>query len=72
MREAARILHCAPRLLRQARDRGDLATYRLGERTERVTWPELVRWVRSRKVQPTSHASARVAEVMEREARGGP
>jgi len=65
------MLHCAPRLLRQARDRGELATYRLGERTERVTWPELVRWVRSRQVRPTDHAEARVAEVLEREAAHG-
>ena len=71
LREAARILHCSPRLVREARDAGELPVYQLGPRTQRVAWSEVVRWVRSRKVQPTSHAEARVREVLDREASSG-
>src|SRR5262245_39505576 len=66
---AARRLPCSPKILRAARDRGELPVYRLGGRWERVHWPELVAWLRSHRVPATPHAVARVAEVLLRERR---
>lgn len=65
--EAARLLRCGPRILRAARDRGELPVYRLSDRWERVRRPELLAWVRSQQVRPTGHAEARVREVLDRE-----
>lgn len=49
---AARSVPCAPRLLRAARDRGELTVYRLGDRWQRVYRPEFIRWVRGHRVKP--------------------
>ena len=65
--QAAKRIPCSPKVLRRARDRGELPVYRLGDRWERVFWPEVVAWVRSKRVPITSHARARVDEVLERE-----
>ena len=64
---AAKRVPCSPRILRDARDRGELAVYRLGDRWQRVFWPEVVAWIRSRRIPVTNHARARVEEVLERE-----
>lgn len=45
----------------------ELPVYRLGDRWERVYWPEVVAWVRSHRVPITNHADARVREVIARE-----
>jgi hypothetical protein len=65
---AARELGISPRLLRAARDRGELAVYKLGDRWERVTLGECRAWIRAQRVDPTEHARERVAEL-EREGR---
>ena len=50
VRQAARELHIAERTLRQAVRTGELAAYKLGERTFRVERRGLEEWVRSRRV----------------------
>ena len=65
--KAAKRIPCAPRVLRRARDRDELPVYRLGDRWERVFWPEVVAWVRSKRVPITNHARQRVDEVLQRE-----
>ena len=50
LRQAARELHVAERLLRSAVRSGELDAFRLGKRTLRVERSELHRWVRSRRV----------------------
>lgn len=53
----------------RARDEGELRVYRLGERRFCVDRNELLAWIRSHAVVPTSHARARLQEVLAREAR---
>ena len=48
---AARAGGFSPRLLREARDRGELAVYRLGGRWERLYLPEFLDWVRGHRVK---------------------
>ncbi len=69
IRAAARRLPCRDRVLYDAVKSGDLAGYRLGSRTVRVFWPEVITWVRSKRVKATPHAAARLREVLERESR---
>ena len=70
MRAAARRLTCHPAIVRNAVHRGELPGYRIGSRTLRVFWPEVIAWVRSKAVRPTAHARARLAEVLMRDALG--
>lgn len=69
IREAARRLACRPALIRAAIQAGELDAHPLGDRWIRVYWPGVVAWVRRKRIRPTEHARARVAEVLEREAR---
>ena len=48
--QAARELHCAPRILRRAVRNGELKAYRFGERTLRVERRKLYEWVEGTKV----------------------
>jgi hypothetical protein len=66
---AARELGISPRVLRAARDRGELAVYKLGDRWERVTLAECRAWIRAQRVDPSDHARTRVRELLEREGR---
>lgn len=50
IREAARELHCAERVLRAAVRKGELPAFRLGKRTLRIERGELHEWVRSKRV----------------------
>jgi excisionase family DNA binding protein len=50
LRQAARELHCAERVLRSAVRNGELPAFQLGERTLRVERDELFRWVRSKRI----------------------
>ena len=50
VRQAARELHCAERVLRAAVRAGELEAYMLGERTLRVERTALHKWVKSRRV----------------------
>lgn len=50
LRQAARELHCAERVLRCAVHNGELPAFQFGKRTLRVERDELFKWVRSRKV----------------------
>ena len=50
LRQAARELHLAERVIRSAVRNGDLPAFKLGERTLRVERSDLYRWVRSRRV----------------------
>ena len=65
---AASRLSCSPRWLRAARDAGELATYRFGERWERVYWPEVVAWVRTQRVPVTSAPGSDVPVINEKRA----
>lgn len=47
--EAARRLSVNPRLLREARDRGEIRFYRLGIRWQRVDVAEIRAWIESKK-----------------------
>jgi excisionase family DNA binding protein len=49
-REAARELHIAERVVREAVRAGELEAYKLGHRTVRVDRKALYEWVRSRRV----------------------
>lgn len=70
-RGAARLLRCSPRLICEARRRGELVPVRLGDRWERFLIADLMAWARSKQVRPTPHAAARLAEVLQREGRAG-
>jgi len=70
LREAARRLGCRPKVLRDARDRGELTAYRIGDRWQRLSWQDVLTWLRSKRVRPTAHAAARLREVLERDALG--
>ena len=50
LRQAARELHVAERVLRQAVRTGELEAYKLAERTLRVERTGLYKWVRSHRV----------------------
>ena len=50
IRAAAREIHVAERVLRQAVRTGELEVFKLGERTLRVERRALYAWVRSRRV----------------------
>jgi len=50
LRQAARELHIAERVLSRAVRNGELPAFKLGERTLRVERSELFAWVRSQRV----------------------
>ncbi len=50
LRQAARELHVAERVLSRAVRNGELSAFKLGERTLRVERSELFAWVRSQRV----------------------
>lgn len=54
LRQAARRLGVADRVLRQAVRSGDLPAFRLGMRTLRVKPSDLDDWIRNRRVRPWS------------------
>ncbi len=54
VRQAARRLGVAERVLRQAVRSGDLPAFRLGQRTVRLKPPDLDDWIQNRRVRPWS------------------
>ena len=54
LRQAARKIGVAERVLRQAVRSGDLPAFRLGQRTVRVKPADLDDWIQNRRVQPWS------------------
>ena len=52
VRRAAARLGIAPRTLRRAIRAGELPGYRPADRTVYLLWPELLRWLRTRRVLP--------------------
>ena len=54
---AARAGGFSPRILRLARDRGELSVYQVGDRWQRVYLPEFLDWVRNHRVKPASKGS---------------
>ncbi len=54
VRQAARTLGIAERVLRQAVRSGDLPAFRLGQRTVRVKPADLDDWIKNRRVRPWS------------------
>ena len=54
LRQAARKIGVAERVLRQAVRSGDLPAFRLGERTVRVKPVDLDDWIQNRRVRPWS------------------
>ncbi len=73
LRRASTLIGVSARTLRAARDAGELATFRLGARTQRVAVADLDKWVRSKRVRVTRDAAAwvenRIARGRERERR---
>lgn len=69
-REAGHRIGCGDKPIRRAVNAGELPGYQLGTKWVRVYWPEVLAWVRSHRVAPTSHARARLAEVLAREDAG--
>lgn len=55
------------RTLRREASRGSFPTYSVGTSWPRVLRTDLERWIRSTRVTATSHATARVEEVLARE-----
>ncbi len=54
VRQAARRLGVAERVLRQAVRSGDLPAFRLGQRTVRLKPTDLDDWIQNRRVRPWS------------------
>jgi excisionase family DNA binding protein len=54
LRQAARGLGIAERVVRQAVRNGELPAYRLGKRTVRVKSADLDDWIQNRRVRPWS------------------
>ena len=54
LRQAARKIGVADRVLRQAVRSGDLPAFRLGQRTVRVKPADLDDWIQNRRVRPWS------------------
>ena len=52
LRQAARKIGVADRVLRQAVRSGDLPAFRLGQRTVRVKPADLDDWIQNRRVRP--------------------
>ncbi len=57
LRQAARRLGIAERVLRQAVRSGELPAFRLGQRTLRVKPTDLDGWIQDRRVRPWSGGS---------------
>jgi hypothetical protein len=55
LREAERRTGISIDTLREARDRGELRVFRLGERWQRVSWGMIEEWLSSRQVQPKNN-----------------
>jgi excisionase family DNA binding protein len=54
LRQAARKIGVADRMLRQAVRSGDLPAFKLGQRTMRVKPADLDDWIKNRRVRPLS------------------
>ena len=67
---ASRRVGVGVRQLRRAVKSGGLPVYQIGG-WPRVRWGDVIRWVLSQRVAPTSHAARRVAEVLARVQRIG-
>ena len=65
VRQAAIALRISPRHLRLAIRNGELAGYRLGGRTIRVRWPEVMKWLQRNRVPSSDHARVRAREILE-------
>jgi hypothetical protein len=63
----ARRYRVAPRVIRQAIKKGELPAYYMGTSWPRVFDSDFKAWIRSTRVPVTSHARARVAELLEQE-----
>ncbi len=72
--QAARTIRCNPRILRRARDSGQLEVVRLGQRWQRVHVAELARWCRLHRMLPVPSVDEQTRHWLgrTREARGGP
>lgn len=70
IREAARRAGLGERPLRSAIRRGELSLHIVPDAWPRLHWPDVEAWLRSHRVERTSHARARVAEIEGRGARG--
>ncbi len=66
--EAQRRTGLGRRQFRRAIEEGGLAVFTVGA-WPRVRWVDVIRWICSQRVPPTSHAKQRVAEVLARESK---
>jgi hypothetical protein len=61
--QAAKRLGQSPKVLRAARDRGEIDVYQTGSRWQWVSWAEVVAWVESKRVISSHRASAPADQI---------